>query len=126
MKAECGLAKLPYGLARKEVSGRAYLYEIRDRKGNAKSLGPWSEAFAEKLDAYRHKKETLKARIAASKTTLEESASIARVLRVPMIANEAGPILREADRRGLQNGRAVCWDRVCQDGKISVVAGNLN
>src|SRR3546814_19855444 len=141
MKAECGLAKLPYGLARKEVSGRAYLYEIRDRKGNAKSLGPWSEAFAEKLDAYRHKKETLKARIAASKTTLEESASIARVLRVPMIANEAGPILREADRRGLLDGallavgtnavaayaleigRASWRESVCPAVEYAVVAG---
>src|SRR3546814_7656965 len=45
-----------------------------------------------------------RSRIAASKTTLEESASIARVLSVPMIDNEAGPILREADRRGLLDG----------------------
>lgn len=104
IEAERGLAKLPYGLARKEVGGRAYLYEIRDRKGNGKSLGPWSEAFAAKLDAYRHEKEALKARISASKSALDESASIARALRVPMIANEAGPILREADRRGLLDG----------------------
>lgn len=104
IEAERGLAKLPYGLARKEVAGRAYLYEIRDRKGNAKSLGPWSDAFAAKLDAYRHEKDALKARIAASKPALDESAAIARALRVPMIANEAGPILREADRRGLLDG----------------------
>src|SRR3546814_18151711 len=108
MKAECGLAKLPYGLARKEVSGRAYLYEIRDRKGNAKSLGPWSEAFAEKLDAYRHKKETLKARIAASKTTPEESASIARGLSVPLIANEHGTLLSEG--LGRATGRGGGWE----------------
>src|SRR3546814_19288907 len=95
MKAECGLAKLPYGLARKEVSGRAYLYEIRDRKGNAKSLGPWSEAFAEKLDAYRHKQETLQASIAASQTPLEARAPITRVLHVPKIDHKARPILRE-------------------------------
>lgn len=104
MEAERDLAKLPYGLARKEVAGRAYLYEIRDRKGNAKSLGPWSDAFAAKLDAYRHEKATLKARISASKSALDESALIGRALRVPMIANEAGPILREADRRGLLDG----------------------
>lgn len=104
IEAERALAKLPYGLARKQVGGRAYLYEIRDRKGNAKSLGPWSEALAAKLDAYRYEKETRKARIAASKPALDESAAIARALRVPMIANDAGPILREADRRGLLDG----------------------
>src|SRR3546814_14978277 len=91
MKAECGLAKLPYGLARKEVSGRAYLYEIRDRKGNAKSLGQWSEAFAEKLDAYRHKKETRKASIDATNTHTEEHGSHQRVLALPITATEAGP-----------------------------------
>lgn len=104
IEAERGLAQLPYGLARKEVGGRAYLYEIRDRKGNGKSLGPWSDAQAAQLEAYRDEKEGLKARAAASRSALDESASIARVLRVPMIANEAGPILREADRRGLLGG----------------------
>lgn len=104
IEAERGLAKLPYNLARKEVAGRAYLYELLDRRGNAKSLGPWSDEQAARLDAYRYEKETLKARSATSRTALGESAAIARAVRVPMIANEAGPILREADRRGLLGG----------------------
>jgi hypothetical protein len=104
IEAARSLARLPYGLARKEIAGQAYLYEIRDRKGNGKSLGPWSDVLAAKLDAYRDDKIALKARIAASRPALDESASIARALRVPMIANEAGPILREADRRGLLDG----------------------
>lgn len=104
IEAERGLARLPYNLARKEVAGRAYLYEILDRRGNAKSLGPWSDEQAARLDAYKQERETLKARSATSRTALGESAAIARAVRVPMIANEAGPILREADRRGLFGG----------------------
>src|SRR3546814_9962553 len=36
-------AALPYDLRRKEVSGKAYLYYIRDRSGNGTSLGPCSD-----------------------------------------------------------------------------------
>ena len=43
MEAERRLAAMPYDLRRKEVGGRAYLYEIIDRSGNGKSLGPWSD-----------------------------------------------------------------------------------
>ncbi len=98
------LAKLPYGLARKQISGRDYLYELRDRIGNGKSLGPWSDEQAARLEAYRDEKERLKSRMAISKPALDETAVMARALRVPMIANDAGPILREADRRGLLDG----------------------
>jgi len=41
MAAEQELAAMPYDLRRKAVSGSVYLYEIRDRSGNGKSLGKW-------------------------------------------------------------------------------------
>ncbi|MAF29773.1 MAG: hypothetical protein CL819_11200, partial [Croceicoccus sp.] len=34
------LNDMPYNLRIKEVSGRKYLYEITDRRGNMKSMGP--------------------------------------------------------------------------------------
>ena len=37
--AEQKLLELPYNLARKEVKGHVYLYEVTDRRGNARSLG---------------------------------------------------------------------------------------
>lgn len=104
MEAERVLAALPYDLRRKEISGRAYLYEIYDRGGNGKSLGPWSDEHAARLEAYRVQKTAAKARRDASKLALDESARLSRALRLPMIASEAGPILREADRRGLLDG----------------------
>lgn len=101
MEAERALHALPYDLRRKEVSGRFYLYEISDRSGNGKSLGPWSDEFEAKLDAYRTQKASLKQRRDQSREGLDETGRLGRALRLPMLANAAGPILREADKRAL-------------------------
>jgi len=101
MDAERNLAALPYDLRRKEVDGRAYLYEILDRGGNGKSLGPWSPENEARLLSYRERKADLKARQESSRSVLTETGRLARALRLPMLADPAGPILREADRRRL-------------------------
>ncbi|KAF0174908.1 MAG: hypothetical protein FD124_2748 [Alphaproteobacteria bacterium] len=101
MEAELALALLPYDLRRKEVGGRAYLYEIRDRSGNGRSLGPWSDEHEARLAAYRAEKAGLKQRRDQSRERLDETGRLGRALRLPMLASAAGPILREADRRSL-------------------------
>jgi hypothetical protein len=105
IEAERALAALPYDLRRKEVDGHAYLYEIVDRSGNGKSLGPWSPELEERFAAYREEKAALKARVQATRGSLEESSRLGRALRLPMLPEEAGAILREADRRGLLDGQ---------------------
>jgi hypothetical protein len=105
MEAEQILAALPYDLRRKEVGGRAYLYEIFDRSGNGTSLGPWSPENAAKLADYRTRKSEAKMRRDASRTTLDETGRLCRAVRTPMLASSAGPILREADRRRLLGTR---------------------
>jgi len=107
IEAERALAALPYDLRRKEVDGRAYLYEIAGRSGNGRSLGAWSPQIEARFAAYRQEKARLKARIQASRRTLEESARLGRALRLPMLAEEAGAILREADHRGLLDGQVL-------------------
>lgn len=104
MEAEQTLAAFPYDLRRKEISGRAYLYEIRDRSGNGKSLGAWTQEKEVEFETYRAKKSEAKQRRDTSRAMLDESARLARALRVPVVASEAGPILREADRRRLLDG----------------------
>lgn len=104
IEAERDRDSLPYDMRRKEVAGRFYLYEISDRNGNGRSLGPWSPEQEARLTAYRARKAELRERRAASKAALDETARLARALRVPMAANEAGAILREADRRSLFDG----------------------
>ncbi|MBV9510584.1 MAG: hypothetical protein JO303_09925 [Caulobacteraceae bacterium] len=101
IEAEQALRALPYDLRRKEVSGRAYLYEIWDRSGNGKSLGPWSPQNEARFTRYRERKTAAKARRDASRPLLEEAGRLCRALRTPLLADAAGPILREADRRRL-------------------------
>jgi hypothetical protein len=101
MDAEQALWSLPYDLRRKTVGQRAYLYEITGRDGNGKSLGPWTPENELKFAEYHARKTSAKERRDGSRTVLEESGRLCRALRVPMLANEAGEILREADRRRL-------------------------
>jgi hypothetical protein len=83
------------------VNGRRYLYEIRDRSGNGTSLGVWSEENEGRFEQYRHTKAALKERRDGGAGALAETARLYRALRLPMLASDAGPILREADRRKL-------------------------
>jgi hypothetical protein len=107
IEAERSLADLPYDLRRKEIDGRAYLYEIVDRSGNGKSLGPWSLELENRFAAYREEKAALKARVQATRQTLDESSRLGRALRLPMLPEEAGAILREADRRRMLEGQVL-------------------
>ncbi len=99
--AERELAALPYDLRRKTVGSYEYLYEIHDRGGNGTSLGAWDDDKARAFDEYRAAKSAAKARRDGAKEALGESSRIARALRLPMLSGDAGPILLEADRRGL-------------------------
>jgi hypothetical protein len=99
--AERDLLALPYDLRRKTVGGHAYLYEILDRSGNGSSLGAWDDARQKRFDTYKATKSAIKARREGARIALAESSRIARALRLPMLSADAGPILREADRRDL-------------------------
>lgn len=101
MEAERALAAMPYNMVRKGVSGRSYLYEVKDRANNARSLGPWSDEQAARLENYRTNKAEWQDRRDASKSRLDETCRLYRSLRLPLLASAAGAIIREADRRGL-------------------------
>lgn len=101
MEAEQVLHAMPYNLTRKEVKGRSYLYEIVDRKGNGRSLGPWSPAHEARFDTYQEEKAGAKLRRDQSRVALAETCRLYRALRLPLLSSEAGEILRETDRRRL-------------------------
>jgi hypothetical protein len=101
MDAERVLASLPYDLRHKNIGGRHYLYEIDDRGGNGRSLGPWSPENARRFETYRETKTSAKARRDNYRATAQEYARLCRALRLPMLAGPAGEILRESDRRAL-------------------------
>jgi len=92
------LNDMPYNMRIKEVSGREYLYEVTDRRGSMKSKGPIDPEKKAEFDQYKTEKAELKDRLALSRETLTEQASLYRALRLPMLPADAGKILREADR----------------------------
>ena len=94
-------AALPYDLRRKTVGEYEYLYQIHDRSGNGKSLGRMDAAREAEFQVYREQKAELKERGALLSTSLAESAALYRALRLPLLSSDAGPILRECDRRDL-------------------------
>jgi Uncharacterized conserved protein len=101
MEAARELAGMPYGMKWAERNGTEYLYEVINRRGNAKSLGrrtPETEAI---FSDYSTRKEALQARIASSRETLAATSALYRALKLPVIPSEAARILREADLRGM-------------------------
>jgi hypothetical protein len=101
MDAERRLAAMPYDLRRKTVSGHEYLYEIFDRSGNGRSLGRIEAELEETFRLYRAEKDAAKTQRDGARDVLNESARLYRALRLPLLSSQAGPILREIDRRGL-------------------------
>ncbi len=99
--AERALASLPYDLRRKTVGEREYLYQIADRGGNGRSLGPMGPELEQQFTQYRADKQALKERIRTLRPALAEAAALYRALRLPLLSSDAGPILRECDRRSL-------------------------
>ena len=104
IEAERALFAMPYDLKRKKIGDYAYLYEIFDRNGNGRSLGRMDPGKQVRLDDFKAAKSALKERRDGARDVLNESSRIARALRLPMISADAGPILREADRRSLLGG----------------------
>src|ERR1700752_4155528 len=85
IEVERAQAALPYNLVRKEVSGHSYLYELLDRDGNGKSLGPFDGEAEEKLAAYLERKSGLKERRKSTLEALDVTARLYRALRLPQI-----------------------------------------
>lgn len=101
IEAERALLVLPYNLRWKTVQGKDYLYEMLDRAGNAKSLGPRSPETEATFQRYQLRKSILSKRRDESRQSLQETCRLYRALRLPMISSEAAEILREADKRSL-------------------------
>lgn len=97
LEAERAFSELPYNLVRKEIKGRAYLYELFDRAGNGTSLGAFDSEAESRLADYQEQKSGLKARCHGTWQTLEATARIYRALRLPLIDSPAGDLLRAID-----------------------------
>jgi hypothetical protein len=97
LEVERAQAALPYNLVRKDVKGHAYLYELFDREGNGKSLGPFDNEAEQRLNDYLQEKTALKERRQGILQTLDATTRMYRALRLPLIDSPAGEILRKLD-----------------------------
>jgi hypothetical protein len=113
IEAERALARLPYNLVRKRVGEYEYLYEAIDRINNGKSLGRMTPELELRLTEYQTAKRELKDRGARARSLVEEIGRIARPLRLPRVADMAGELLRELDRRGLLDGTLLVVGTSC-------------
>ena len=101
IESERAFLALPYNLRWKTVKDKDYLYELFDRTGNGKSLGPRSPKTEATLEEYLSDNVAVTNRRKESRDRLAETCRLYRALRLPMIPSEAAEILREADRRSL-------------------------
>lgn len=101
MEACQQLAAMPYDLRIKTSKGRKYLYEITGRNGNGVSLGALDNDNLKRFEDFRNRKAGLKSRIETSVLSVDESCAMYRALRLPLLASQAGDILRRADERGM-------------------------
>ena len=125
MAAERDRAGLVYNLKWKTISGRDYLYEVVDRMGNGKSLGPRSDETERAFAEYRDRKEGTQARLEQVEPKLRAAGAIYRALRLPMLTSEAANILREIDRRGLMGSHLVVVGTNCMPAYMIEAAGRI-
>jgi hypothetical protein len=123
MAAEQDLHAMPYNLTRKEINGYSYLYEITDRKGNGRSLGAWSPENEARYNQYQELKAATKLRRDQSREALAETCRLYRALRLPLLASEAGAILRETDRRRLLGSHLIVVGTNCMPAYSIQAAG---
>lgn len=102
MQAQRELPEVRPWLSWKTVKGRDYLYEVRNRRGLATSLGPRSAETEARFDRYRElvaARDAAASRLTSKDATIQEQVRMYRALHLPQIDSTAGAVLREADRR---------------------------
>ena len=95
------LDTIPYGLKWHTSGGKDYLYEIRNVRGDGKSLGPRTPETEEMKRAYDASKVQIRDRVESGREVSAVSAKIWRSLRLPSLSHEAAKILVELDARNM-------------------------
>ena len=93
------LDAMPYHLKWQRSGGREYLYEIRNARGDGKSLGPRSAETEALKSEYDTRKQSLNIRITDTEAITATSAAIWRSLKLPTISHEAAKILQVLDTK---------------------------
>lgn len=80
------------GMHWKTIAGKQYLYKTKDRRGNAKSCGPRSEATERIYADFTRRKEEVTTRLGQFKALMDTHARVNAALRVGSIPNEVADV----------------------------------
>lgn len=97
MDATRALASLSYDLRRKWIDGHDYLYQVFDRGGNGKSLGPMMPERDAEFAEYHSAKDAFQIRVSGLRPALAESGALCRALGLPQSAIGARPMKADSD-----------------------------
>ncbi len=84
-----------YGMHWKKAGGHEYLFRVRDRRGNGKSLGPRSPLTEQRFAEFTSGKERAEARLKGIEAALVEQARLNKALRLGRVPETVARILRE-------------------------------
>jgi len=84
-----------YGMHWKKVGGREYLFRVRDRKGNGKSLGVRSPSTEQLFAEFTSGKLRAESRLKGIEAALGEQARLNKALRLGRVPETVARILRE-------------------------------
>ncbi len=104
MAATQALHRLNYRLYWKATAGRQYLVKLINNRNDGTSLGPRSPETESIYAEYAAQKRIALERLDGAEPSLITAGRLYRTLRMPMVASEAGAVLRAADERGLLGG----------------------
>lgn len=85
----------------KAIAGKDYLYRVTPLSRTSKSLGPRSAKTEQYFAEYMERRQVLTERQARLEARMRALSPLYRASRMPLIAADAGKLLREADVRGL-------------------------
>jgi hypothetical protein len=83
----------------KRAGGREYLFRLRGRHGNGKSLGPRNAENEARYREFHRRKDELKTRFSSLRERLKEQSRFARAARLGVLGRQSAAVLRELDRR---------------------------
>lgn len=123
--AGSAMLRIPYAMLRKTVGGRDYLYEMRDRHGNGRSLGRWSENSDHVVEAFKARRAELRCAKAQARRSLDDASRAYRWSGLPLIDDRVGSFFRALEKLEIFGRQAVVIGSY-SDMALKLQAGELS
>ena len=122
--ADAAMLRVPYAMLRKTVGGRGYLYEMRDRHGNGRSLGRWSAESERVVAVFKERRAELRCAKASAKQLLNDASRAYRWSGLPLVDDQVGSFFRALEKLEIYGRQAIAIERY-GDTALGLSAGRL-